>query len=189
MIRSLALPALLASLLTLTGCNLSQGADDAGRAGKTAAGGGKPIVDDIDNGASSLADDVDSLGAGADDTERAATPTAAERVHQVAVKAVAKGLLDIPEPTSAAGVQRDTLTDAVKDAGCDYLAEAITSGNLSDPSAFYDPLNANLADYGNPAQNQINAIQDSFGKLTGLLSGTTDAREAAKSIACAFIPG
>ena len=188
MFGRVALMALCALLLGLTGCNWFQGADDAGRAGSQAVKNSKPIVDDLDNGGS-LADDIDNLGSGADDAERAVTPTGAELLRRNALKAVAKGLLDIPEPADAASIQRDTLTDIVKDAACDYLEEAITSGAQPDSSAFYGPLNASLADYGTPAQNQLNDIEESFTSLARLLSGTTDAREAAKDIACASIPG
>jgi hypothetical protein len=116
-------------------------------------------------------------------------PTGAELLRRSTLKAVAKGLLDIPEPADAATIQRDTLTGAVKDAACDYLEQGITSGSQPDSSAFYDSLDEKLADYGTPAQNQLNAIQESFEKLEGLLTGATDAREAAKSIGCALIPG
>ncbi len=196
MLRRVALSALgaLLLLLGLTGCNPFAGTDDAARGAKAAdaarraakaARDAKPILDDVDNG-SSLADDLDNLGSGADDAERAAS---AESLRRFALKTVADGLLDIPEPTGPASTQRDALTDAVKEAACDFLEQAITGGAPPAASAFYGPLNEKLADYGSPAQNQADDIEASFANLTNLINGETDARAAAEDIACAFLPG
>jgi hypothetical protein len=112
-----------------------------------------------------------------------------EFVAAEAIRA-AKAMFEIPEPSANGGeIQLKALKGAVKDATCDYLANWVSSGEQPSPGYYFDNLNGRLAKLGGPAQNQADAINASFAKLKTAATGKADAKEAAKKIACAYIPG
>jgi hypothetical protein len=104
-----------------------------------------------------------------------------------AVKA-AKAMFNIPEATLDGGqIQLNTVKGAVQKAACNYLSQWVTNGAQPPDSDFCDPLNQSLHEFGRAAANQADAIENSYDSLKAAVTGTTDATDAAKSIACAFV--
>jgi hypothetical protein len=98
-------------------------------------------------------------------------------------------MLEIPSAEGASGSEVTALRGAVKGATCDYLVEAFNTGRLPSARYFFSSLQMKFSRIGTPAQNQMRAIQNTFTNLQSTLSGRRSMHDAAKSLACSYIPG
>jgi hypothetical protein len=94
----------------------------------------------------------------------------------------------LPKLKTTAEIQEDTLKSDVKGAACDWLYSYVSTGQES-PSVFYGSLARRLVTYGSPAQNEFHSISGEFEKLRNTVNGKTDASDAAKRLACSYLPG
>jgi hypothetical protein len=95
----------------------------------------------------------------------------------------------LPKFKTAGQIQEDTLRANIKGAACDWLHEYITSGEEPPSADFFNSLGRRLSTFGSPAQNELNAIQGQFTTFSNTVNGKTDASDAAKRLACSFLPG